>query len=501
MNEESVKDPVIVNPEDYGIYVDKLDNSGELNHMFKVLPENSIVDFNNGIYNAKNKIVINKSMTIKNGTFNFDYSDFSDANGLLFEGGGLEALSDFTNALTNDLLETQSSIIFKDKNHGLVAGDIFCIYNSTAGSFNARKDAYHQGEWCQVIALDGAKVYLKTPLYDTYSKKEVGLFKLNSIKPQIENFTFHGHSNQSLIKMKYCHDVSVHSVNGNFSGNAFMSLNKCVNGYLKNLEFSNKGRGTDDYGLVFGNCQNMLVEEGNIYSRRHAVAMGGDNEIGSVPTRGIKVRKMILRNSPEAGVHCADFHGNCEYCFYEECDIRGGGTYQGKNNGYHHCKIMSAGKNRGVLFQANDVLGGHFTVLGCELIANADPHKFGRGLIDFGGNSVDVSESMTSDLFIDIQGNTLSSDALGPHTKFVTFRNRGSTGKKIRIKIDGLVLSVNNLRRLLWMDVVSGDALVDKVEIANIKTDLVELQLADLRNGYELARIRRPNDIQKLNKK
>lgn len=72
---------------------------------------------------------------------------------------------------------------------GVGPGDILCIHNDSAGSWNAVRSFYQAGEYCMVSQVSGSSVNLAAPLADGYAASAVKIYKVQSLKG---DFDFNG---------------------------------------------------------------------------------------------------------------------------------------------------------------------------------------------------------------------------------------------------------------------------------------------------------------------
>jgi len=197
--------------------------------------------------------------------------------------------------------------------------------------------------------------------------------------------------------------------------------------------------------------------------------MGGGPDVGSVPCRDVVVENCTLRNDVTSAVHNADFHGNVEDCKYINCNIFGGVTWQGRDNGYINCRIHPT--SIGVVVTSAEILGGNFYLRNCDVYTLGNPQDSSRGVVDIGGNSTPVSSDTVFDCHFEVTGGKWDGITLGSNTFLVYFRNRGTT-QKVNFKIDGIDLDLNDFSTVLRTDLISGTADSDYIIIDNISTAL-----------------------------
>ena len=403
---------------------------------------------------------------------------------LILEGDGPSTILDFTGTVTGGSygLEaigtaTQIENLGATANVGeytvtfasapsLAVGDVFIIYNPTNFSWSPWRSVYRAGEWCEVLGVSGSTVTLTNPLYDSYTAASVSVYKVAGPKVVLRNFDIQGTTILGLIKTTLCIEPLIENVKGALANNSIVYFDRCYKPTVINPEMYNKGDGGSDYGIVFGNSQHGKMIGGNVYSRRHAVAVGGTDAIGCVTVRDLRVIGATLKNDPDSGTQAADMHGNMEDCEYDDCTIYGGGLLAGKNNRYVDCKIYGDGTS-GICLYAGEILGGRIGAQGCEFISYKNPILVGRGVIDFGGNSDALNANVLYPLTAYVENCKWYGRNLSSSSSFMRFRLDGAT-VTTNFVIDGLVVDIDAISSVLRSSVTSGTADSDFIVIDNL---------------------------------
>lgn len=244
-------------------------------------------------------------------------------------------------------------------------------------------------------------------------------------------------------------------------------MKRCFNTVVLEPSMHNEGGGGDDYGIAIANSQTIKVNGGDVYSRRHAISTGGDAQPGAVPCRDIRVTNMTLSNDIESGTHCADFHGNTEDSSYSNCEIYGGATWQGKNNGFIDCRIGSL--KTGVCILAAEILGGNHFARGCSFHTVTNPRPSNRAIIDVGGNSAAVDANTVEDCTFEVTQSRIFARNLANNVSLLNMRNRGSNSK-LNYIVDGLEIDADDYGNvLLTSDDGTGTADSDFIIVDNIR--------------------------------
>jgi hypothetical protein len=341
-------------------------------------------------------------------------------------------------------------------------GDVIFIYNPTASSWSAFRTYYYAGEFCTVVSASGSTVKVANGMYDSYTAADVDVYKMSPIKVELENPRIESEGVPvGLIRITYSDRVSIINPDLSQKHDSCLLIERSVNVNITGGTIINLGEsvGNDHYGLVISNCQDVSTQGGTYYARKHAITTGGADAVGGVPNRNVRYVGATLSNDRASNLHAADFHGNCEFCYFDNCTIRNGVTLQGANNSVINCDVYG-GLVDGMAVYAAEILGGVHKIINNSFFTFNDPNDDGRGVIDFGGNSQAITSNTTRDLTVIFENNVIKSTALSANTRIVYIRNRGTT-QKINAKCEDNVLLVNNLVGMLEVDLVSGTATSD----------------------------------------
>lgn len=332
----------------------------------------------------------------------------------------------------------------------LSSGDVIILYNPTGSSFSTARSYYRSGEFCKVADISGTTVTLSSPLYSAYTAASMSNYKLADSKISIRNLNIIGGSGSyNLINVSCTKGVVFENVTAFNKYNSCVTFDRCYDISYVNPKVFNVGAGGDDYGIVFGNCQNGRIIGGDSYGRRHAVAQGGSDVTGGVPVRNIRVVGTSISNDASSGVYSADFHGNVEDSYYQNCTIYNGGAWSGKNVGYRGCKITSM--SIGSVVYASDIVSGNFILHDCDLWIYEDPSPSSRGIIDVGGNTDCLSTWTTGTCLFSIKNCTLNGISMGGTTEVAKIVNH-DTSSYINIELDGITCNITGVSTVLKTD-------------------------------------------------
>lgn len=387
----------------------------------------------------------------------------------------------FTNSLTSiqglgsAVSEGATSLTFTSS-PSVLSNDVIILYNPTDYSFSAARSYYRAGEFCKIANVSGASATLITPLYAAYAISPLNVYKLNTTSISIRNLKIIGGPTSSgLIKISCYNNPIVENVSLINKNIQCLEFDRCYDVNLKFPNIFNTGAGGgQDYGVVFSNCQNARSFGGQSYARRHAFALGGSDNPGAVPYRNIRIIGATISNDASTTLYSADFHGNGEDSYYEDCDIYNGGTWGGKSTGYRNCRITSS--SIGAIIYASEVVSGNFILHNCNLWVYSDPSSVSRGIVDIGGNSNALSTWTTGPCLFSIKNCTINGTNMGGSTDFVKMVNY-NTSAYLNVEIDGLITNITGILSVLKTNKSSGTANSNFIIIDN---------LAGFQNGTNL---------------
>jgi hypothetical protein len=414
-----------------------------------------------------------KAVYVPSGTYKLNVA-LSTTGNLNLYGDGENTVLDFTGTITGGsyAIEATGSLTqIQDLGSNVALGDyeltfatapslssddVFVIYNPTASSWSGFRTYYNAGEWCEADTVSGSTVSLKNQTYDSYTTTAVDVYKLSSSIVSLKNFKIIGTTVLGLINIALSKNIVIENIIAYNENNSCISFDRCYSSKIVNCTVNNYGDGGDDYGIAIGNSQDIQINGGFAFARRHGITIGGGNSTGNVTNRNVRVRNMTIKNDlASAGIYSADMHGNTEDSSYENCNIYGGITWQGKDNSYINCTITAT--STGFVEYAAEIKGGYFKIEGCELKTFKDPQLIARGIIDIGGNNNAVTANTTLATTFIVKNCTLFGKNLNTITSFVLFKNNGTT-QNINFDIQNINANVDNCGIVLYTKNNSGTA-------------------------------------------
>lgn len=277
-------------------------------------------------------------------------------------------------ALSVDVALNDLSLSFS-ANHSLAKDDVFIIFNPTAGSFNSTRTYYYAGEFNKVVSVTSAtQIKMWGLSKDVYPKAAVSVYKLTACPVVWENLTVEAPSTGFIrpIEVSLGTYVRMRNIKAYGSNYVGISLDRCYD-----VDISATGIDVSDqavfskYGISIGNSQLVRIRGCTVNAVRHAINIGGDDFVGSVPNTDVRVSNCTLKNdSALCSVPCCDVHGNARDIVYESCTIQGGGSFNGTNVSYIDCDIYGVALSTGaVIVYGSEWLGGAAKVEGCRITA------------------------------------------------------------------------------------------------------------------------------------
>lgn len=362
-------------------------------------------------------------------------------------------------ALSGDVVAGATSVTLASA-PSLVAGDVFFIYNPTNSSFQGARTYYRAGEMCEVLSVSGTTVNLRRPLYDSYAAAVVNLYRMAGNTPVIRNMKVGGNPSAVFSNFILCRNPRVENVTLSFATDTTVRFSQCYEPVVSDAIIQNVGASLNDYGVSFINCQHGRVYDSIISSRRHAVTVGGADFLGGVPCRDIQTFDSLLSNDPASGSQAADFHGNTEYSYYNDCTIFGGVVLRGKDVGLYGCKIQPA--NDGIPVYTGEVKGGTFSITDCALLTNVNNTTV-LCLV----YATEINANTTVDFNLVIRGGSMTGRNLSGFYSLARVVNAG-TAVKINVDFQGTRVDVNTLTHVLRTTLSSGTAASDRIIIDNL---------------------------------
>lgn len=432
--------------------------------------------FSDGEYNTSKQITFNQDEhIIFEGGFNIKgdlitvAGDAPEDAVLFFGGGGLTQIADL-----NANPEINKVDLSFAAAHNLSKGDYICLYNPTVGSWNAARDAYHEGEWCRVAeVVDSTNIKVAWLLFDGYAFGDLEVYILNS-----NTFSFSGNLNvsstdQSLrirpVRLENVVDTDISSFKLLVEkGHSALTVRMCVEITGVNLNCTNYGglSSEDTYGISIGNSQHIYLDV-NASGTKHGVTYGSSDEPGSVPNRDCVVGRVISHTGAGGTSLAANLHGNCEYCEFYGLIL--GGVNLGGDKNRVRGKVIA--NEKGIVVLASELRGFDHNFDGVQFNSEYDITPSNRGCFDIGGNSDAIDVDTVKGGLMNLANTTWNVPEVTENV--INIVNRGAVpSEQLTVSIKGAKFIKTNagLSNTLRIANVSGDDM-DLVDIEGITVD------------------------------
>jgi hypothetical protein len=367
-------------------------------------------------------------------------------------------------ALAADPREMSRTLTFRSA-PAVAAGEWIILFDPADGSWHESRPYYRAGEWCQVRQVSGATVEFAAPLLDSYPMRRVQAFRVRLSSAELVGGRWDT-AGKHLAYLTLCGGATVDVERLAAQANTVVMLDRCVDGAVHIADGANAGVGRDDYLVCLANCFRSRVTGGNLFARRHPVAIGGGDVIAGVPNRNCLVEGATLRNDLATDLACADLHGNCELCGYVDCRIEGGATLGGASPIYRGCTITA--RADGNLAEISEFKGGRVDLTETKLSSTAVHVGGGRGLIDFGTQNNSLDRATTRDVDLELVGFRLHAPNLAAGEAVLRISNQGSA-RRLDIVIENGEFELGAPVRLIRTGARAGAARSGSIVIENVR--------------------------------
>lgn len=335
--------------------------------------------------------------------------------------------------ISSNITRNSRTIVFSSAPN-LQKGDIFFIKNNQDSSYSSWRTYYKQGEYFEVIAVSGNTVTLANTPFSTYSTTDDLTIRkvVNPATGRVQGIKLEGEGSNvnNLLTVSFGKNFEISNIDANEGKSTCVNLKNCYSSRVSRY-FANKissGGFTTDYGLMVSNCQNINISNCDILSVRHAIAIGGDNSIGAIVNRNIKIHNSILRATNT--VYAADSHGNAEYIEYVGCTLWGA-VLRG-----NHIKLLN-----NTIFAvreaivAGEMKGTDFTIKNNDIYSYIDIEVNQGVIFNCGGTATAFDEKTTEGGTIDFSNNKIHIESTATNLLAVAIHNRGCN-QKINVNVD-----------------------------------------------------------------
>lgn len=416
--------------------------------------------FSKGIYYLNSPVTFNRD-------FDFDFDPDAwlkmGPNGYIkFEGS-----AELIGKPVNNISSTSRSLDI-GHNGKLKPFDLICIYNPIDYSFSPHRNYYRAGEFIKVFSVSGSAISLAGKPYADYNAADVDVYKIHPISIEFNRFNVIADSSNQAnpVSFTFCEHLDLSKYINTGSKTAGVSIDRCYDVWFSETRATNNSALVGlNYGISIANCQNVRITGGSTLAARHCVTTGGGIGICSVPCREIFVSNAVLKTGSTANIAAADFHGNAEYCSYNNCIIDHA-SLGGRNNSLNKCTIFGRDLD-GAAVIMSEISGGVWNIVDCNLVINANLGA-SRGAID-----IVLTKDAVEELVMNISNLTINgkSNGNGYLVKFITSADVVFT-KKLTFNIDIKSVLSNHLAFLHVDSANPSQPVLPNVEInmSNIKS-------------------------------
>lgn len=441
------------------------------------------------------------------------YANLTSGRHITTSGGSWAQISD----LASDVSKGARTLTFLTA-PSLVPGDVIQIYNPTDFSFSGFRAEYRAGEFIRVAKVSGTTVTLQGTLCDSYTAASVDVYKLEGATScNLRGFTLKGLGSTSNpvfgINFFNAVDSSIEDVRVYGCSFTQISVNQCFNVQLRGCtgeeDFTNSFGG--DYGLAISNSHIVNVNGGYYAAARHGVTTGGFSGVGCVSCRYMSFQGVTISTS--GSIQAADFHGNMEYSWFDNCVLDGG--FAGGGDYFYVTNNVVRGNpagNGNILMYIAELRGANFKISNNICSSTAIPTAgFGGfihaaitdetpkgGVMDISGNTfvwevatssinsqtllVQSSYTGTQPVDVSIKNNTVSS-LFGTNFGFTQVSVVTTTGVPLRsVEVCDNVLNsagAIRVRGVLPSDVVASTVIVNNNTLANLPNIPINVEDVD----------------------
>ncbi|TYO83317.1 hypothetical protein DQ397_001120 [Pseudomonas sp. CK-NBRI-02] len=264
----------------------------------------------------------------------------------------------------------------------LVPGDVVIVYNPTNGSWLADRDPYRAGEMWKVHSVSGNVVTIYGNSSSVYLFSEVQVYRLRGVRASVDNMHFSPSDTYSIAPFKVLFGDGVRVSNywaSDVTLYTGLEIERSFDVSVNVTSSPNRSPAVnDEYGVTLSNCANFTVYGGSAAATRHAVALGGMDDVCCVPNRGGLIYGMLVDNVDLASdIGAGDMHGNADKITYDNCVFRNGLIMQGRDATVRNSTIYGVSSASGEAIYGTEIYGGTFTIENNRFISYGDGAAFG----------------------------------------------------------------------------------------------------------------------------
>lgn len=326
-------------------------------------------------------------------------------------------------SLASSVLQGARSLTFAAP-PDVVPGDVLIIFNPTDGSWLSDRAPYRAGEMWRVHSVSGNVVTIYGNSTSNYTSGQVLMYRLRGVRCSVDQMHFTPSDTYSIAPFKVLFGDGVKVSNYYASDvDLYTGLEIERSFDVSILAASSPNRSPavgDEYGITLSNCQNFTVSSGSAAATRHAIALGGMDDVACVPNRDGLIYGMIMENIDLASdIGAGDMHGNADKITYDNCIFRNGAIMQGRDATIRNSTIYGVSSTAGECIYGSEIYGGTFTIENNRFISYGDGAAFGYVHISPG-------VSLAEKLHVVARNNTFEVPNATTSSKVFFLRNRNS---------------------------------------------------------------------------
>lgn len=359
--------------------------------------------------------------------------DFSMAIGVgscMLTSGALTQIG----ALSASILQGARTLAFAAA-PDLIPGDVVIVFNPVDGSWLSDRSPYRAGEMWRVHSIAGNVVTIYGNSTSNYTSGQVNMYRLRGVRCSVDQMHFSPSDTYSVAPFKVLFGDGVKISNYYASDvDLYTGLEVERSFDVSILAPSSPNRSPavgDEYGITISNCQNFTISSGSAAATRHAIALGGMDDVACVPNRDGLIYGMIIEGIDLASdIGAGDMHGNSDKITYDNCVFRNGAIMQGRDATIRNSLIYGVTSTAGECIYGTEIYGGTFTIENNRFVS------YGNGA-SFGYVHISPGVSLAEKLHVVARNNTFELPNAMASSKVFFLRNRNSP-RALNADIDGV---------------------------------------------------------------
>jgi hypothetical protein len=343
--------------------------------------------------------------------------------------GSLTALPD----LSADITKTSRLVSFASA-PSVSAGDVIIAYNPTDYSWSPHRAYYRDGSFFRIHSVTGSTATVYGLPADTYASADMDMYRVDGIRVIWDGPTVEVDSSTvgAGVIVRHGVDCNLSGYRGSGGSSYSLEIDRCFRvDMFGGTGLNNSAYVDDEYGIAISNSSGVNIIGGEYAATRHAIALGGRDAPGAVPSRDILISNMTLQNTGD-DIGAADIHGNCDRVTYSNCIINAHANMAGRDVEYKECRIQQrTGLTDGSCVFGSEIVGGTYKLTDCELVTSGDG-------VAFGYVNLTMAQALRHDWRVIIRNLTITGGGGGALAKAVRISPVDGETKKITVDIRGV---------------------------------------------------------------